>query len=179
MTKIESYLKRLLPLVSEQYRGKERFLSILVGMGLNADDLEEALFELQDGFRLQSAMGAQLDMIGAIFGEKRGLRGDQQYRVAIIDKASSKLSGTPEEIMQALRVFYGATYAEYVQDALGSFVVTTDATVKDKSFQQIVPAGVAGSLVTPDRFYLYTISPREPLGLLDGGHLYLIEEKET
>lgn len=174
ITQITDYDERILPLVLEQYKDSPRLLSIIRGMNGQADDLEAALFELRDLFWLDTAEGNQLDMIGAIFGESRGGRSDADYRLAIKGASARRLSGTPEDIITALRAFTGATFVKYSRTGIADFTVETDGIFTDAQLDALCPAGVRGNAITPDRDFFKTLTPDEPLALLEGGFLYLI-----
>lgn len=63
-------------------------------------ELEDAAWALKDGFYLASAIGVQLDMLGALFGEPRLARTDEDYRASIRARwLAQRSNGRPEELI--------------------------------------------------------------------------------
>ena len=74
-------------------------------------DLEDSSFEVLLNRWIDTAVGVQLDGVGAIVGEAREGRGDDEYRLAIKARIQINFSeATPEDILTALVNFYEAVY---------------------------------------------------------------------
>lgn len=101
-------------LLLEQFRwrtdGTASRITQMVGMLAAEMNLaEDALQELLTAFDITTAVGAQLDILGAIFGVARAGMSDADYRVAIQGAALTALSGTPEQLIEAVRAVIGGT----------------------------------------------------------------------
>ena len=86
-----------------QYKDSTNLNGVIAGVLENANDIETALFEIQDEFYLFNAVGAQLDIIGTVFSVSRNGLADPLYRQAIQEKAVLKYSGEPESIIEMLQ----------------------------------------------------------------------------
>ena len=152
MTKIEDHAAIVVPLVLSQYQRASRLLGLIRSGCAQADDVEEALYEIREGLKLDSAVGAQLDLLGKLYKESRAGRSDTDYRDAIRIRASLSVNGTPDEIINFLRFSLGATDAVYAPEYPAGFVILTD----DEAFgvgtgvlNTISPAGVQGLFASP------------------------------
>lgn len=72
--------------------GKPIITSIMFAFALEFQRLEDAIFEVIEKRLLDNAVAAQLETIGAIVGEPRYDRTDDEYRVAIRGRILSNLS---------------------------------------------------------------------------------------
>lgn len=151
MQKIEDYTALLQPRVLSQYHQSKRLLGIMEAGTLQADEVEEAMFQIRNGFFLATAVGVQLDTLGKIYRESRKGRTDAEYRDAIRLRAATAISGTPDEIIMFLRNFVAGTPTdiEYHPEYPGKYIVTT----ADDSFASVLdavsPAGVKGLMGSP------------------------------
>lgn len=101
-------------LLLEQFRwrtdGTASRITQMIGMLAAEMNLaEDALQELLTAFDVTTAVGAQLDILGSIFGAARAGMGDEDYRAAIRGAALTALSGTPEQLIAAIRTIIGGT----------------------------------------------------------------------
>ena len=149
ITQITDYSSNL-TLILEQYKESDLLKDLIDIMNNQADDLEQALFEIRDEFWLNVAIGNQLDILGGIFGLARKGMSDSDYRTALIGKAALITSGEPETIITLLKLLYEATYVDY----WGSFPVIpagfylhTDAEITMQELERISPAGVQPYLI--------------------------------
>ena len=141
MNQITNY-EDLINLILTQYKDSEKLKGIIEAGLSNANDIEVALFEIQDNMYLSSAAGAQLDFIGSVFNESRLGRDDTEYRLAIQQKAGQYASGEPENIMDYIKAAFGATFAEYSPQYPGKYNIRTDVPLLSSDIQPISPAGV-------------------------------------
>lgn len=107
-----------------------------------ADDMETAAQEIQDGMYLATAVGVQLDMLGRIYNVLRQGRLDADYRKAIQAVAATAVNGTPDEIITFLRVAYGIE-GQYTPEYPGSFFIEPPSALTMSQLQAMAPAGVA------------------------------------
>ena len=150
LVKINDY-NELLEFLISQYSDSENLKGIIQGVLENANDIETALFEIQDEFYLFNALGAQLDVLGIIFVVERDGRIDPVYRQLIQEKAILHYSGEPEAIIEAMKTVYGALWVKYrhgVDDS--SYYIYTDITgVLSSALNPISPSGVQGFFEKP------------------------------
>ena len=77
---------------------------------------EQCGIDVRDGFNINTAIGAQLDIIGAYFNESRGGRTDTEYRNAILAIiASSNGSGTPNQLIDLFATLSGSSEVHYFE----------------------------------------------------------------
>jgi len=150
MIKIDNY-NQFLDLLLYQYTDSTNLRGIITGFLENADDIETALFEIQDEFYLADAVGAQLDILGIIFGVSRNGLFDALYRKAIQEKAILRYSGEPETIIELMQSIYGATYVQYrLCTTPGKYYLYTDISwVLASQLNPISPTGVQGFFEKP------------------------------
>lgn len=75
---------------------------------------EQDALDVRDGFNVRSAIGYQLDIIGAYFNESRKGRTDNEYRSAILAIiASSNGSGTPDQLMDLFASLTSTSKVDY------------------------------------------------------------------
>ncbi|MGD9157047.1 MAG: DUF2612 domain-containing protein [Desulfobacteraceae bacterium] len=141
-------------LLIQQYKESSNLMAVLEAQGLQANELEQAIFEVRDLFFLDTAEGVQLDVIGKIFNLRREGLSDEDYRDAIEIKWSLRVSGTVDEIINVLKFAYGATSVDYIPAYPAGFVLIADGTVTQDILTQLCPAGVFGFLLDDDRCYI-------------------------
>ena len=140
----DSYSDTMRPKLMEQYKPGQapKLNQLLEAVGAQKDDLEAALFGIRSGMYLATAIGAQLDMIGAIFKVGRNGFDDATYRMAIQKVASMRSFATPEDIISVLKVIYGASYVDYHPEYPAGCVIFTDVIVPAGTLDLLAPAGV-------------------------------------
>lgn len=143
MKQIPSYAAAVTPLMLSQYRRALRLLG-LVGAGCSAaDSVEQALFEIRDGFWVRSAVGAQLDVLGRVYGVSRGGMDDPTFRAQLQFRAGTLVSGNPEEILTFLAFVAGDVGLEYIPEYPAGFVIGISTLVGDQAMlESLAPAGV-------------------------------------
>lgn len=119
----------------QQFKGKEKLAAWLLSYVAEAQELEDTLADVQAISDVDTATGAQLDLIGAIVGEERQGRTDLDYRTAIKVRIRLNLSqGTLEDIRALIRgvagdvdvkffEFYPAGFVAQILDAIDPLVV--------------------------------------------------------
>ncbi|MDK1020045.1 MAG: LamG domain-containing protein [Candidatus Hydrogenedentes bacterium] len=101
VTKITDHEARAKARLPEQFKNKEVINAIVGAIGLEMQDLEDAIFPMFDLLDISIMIGAQLDGIGDILTEPRGGASDVDYRLALLDKAARiTASGTPEQVIE-------------------------------------------------------------------------------
>lgn len=147
---IESYSEAVMAFLASQYKGSPKLSGMIDSMNPLAQNLEQAIFEIRDLFWIRTAVGVQLDAIGALFGVERVGRLDEVYRQDILRTASATRSGTPEDVIASVKSLTGADSVIYVpQFPAGYWAVPIggDASNLTQAFlDEISPAGVRGIL---------------------------------
>lgn len=140
---ITDYYDFLLSYMMEQYKNSPLFDGVLDTTALQSNDLEQALWEIRDLFYLSSAEGVQLDIIGKIFGLNRnGSESDTDFRQRIKLTAAARFSGTPDEIIQTVQIFFGATTVSFIPLYPAGFALFTDVSLTKQELEALSPAGV-------------------------------------
>ena len=106
-----------------------------------ADDLETALQELRDGLWIRTATGANLDILGRVYGESRSGRDDIAYRQAIQVQAATVVNGTPDEITTFLELAFGVPGLSIIPQYPAAFYIV-DSPATTTQLESISPAGV-------------------------------------
>jgi hypothetical protein len=155
----------------EQFRGKANFNAMIAALVEQIQDLEEAAFEVFEQTDIYSAVGVQLDGIGAIVGQPRQGRNDVDYRIAIFARIAVNISsGTPEEIINALLLFEPSNLIQVFEFFPAQFTVEylmpiiADGQTMARVLNTIRPAGVYGQLLwhtTVDTFQFSSTSSSE------------------
>lgn len=158
---IENHVELARSNLLEQYKHRPKLNSLLEGVVKPLQMLEDKLYEIYTNYSLEKACDYYLDRIGAIVGEGRKYRSDEDYRLAILARIMiNNGGGTPEDIISALkftfnpkklvyRELYPACFSVFIQGssihssskgliksinpiAIGNFVIVF--TGEEKSF---------------------------------------------
>ena len=159
-----------LDLFLAQYANSTKLKGLVDSTYDQADDIEQALFEIRDEFWLSTAAGDQLDIIGSIFDETRNGDADATYRIRIESKAGLNASGEPEKIIEALKTLFGATFVTYIPgwpSQPASFYIITDAVITIVQLIRYCPAGVQPYIIESLKY-----EDDDPIELQDGNYLY-------
>lgn len=154
MTPIASEWEVVKELFLEQYKESPKYQGIIEAMVSEVDYLENCLWELIHLLDVDVMTGAQLDNLGKIALVTRttdaGTLTDVQFRLVIKAALRTRSSGSPEEIIAAVKTLTGASSVTFVPDYPAGFWV--------------VPVGGDASLITQD--WLDSISPAGVRGFL-------------
>lgn len=155
-TKIVSFVKRGLELVVTQLRGKTKFEALLSSYLAEIDEIETALWEIQENRWLDTAEGEQLDGLGRILGARRN-GDDEQYRLRLRARILILLSsGTIPQILRVFRLLvdadatitYTARYPAAYQVRISNQALEDYAlTELSLALTETCPAGVNGQLL--------------------------------
>jgi hypothetical protein len=153
IVKITDWDARIIALIIEQYKEKTLIEGIPTIANIQAQDLENALFEIRDNYWLDTAEGKQLDVIGKIMNILREGRNDTEYRMFLKSQAGATFSGTPEEIINILKASFGYSVVEYTPgypEEPAFFYINTEGQpyVAQDVLYQLSPAGVGGLLLS-------------------------------
>lgn len=142
--------------LTDQFR-RDVIQKLAATFGQQVQDLEDVIFQLLSGRTVDTAVGAQLDGLGAVVGEARLGAADARYRVRI--KARIKLnvsSGTAEQILELvvlllppsvtpprIKEYFPASFILTAYEALTS----TEAEEIGRTVQLAKPGGVGARFV--------------------------------
>lgn len=159
----------LLRLLLEQYKWRRdatpSHISGMISMVAAELNLtEQAAQELLTAFDIQTAVGAQLDLLGKIFGAVRAGASDATFRARILSAAVLANSGTAEQVIGYIRsVIGGSTPIRMLPVAPAKFYVYHDTGalpgITLAQVQAVSPAGVG--VVMGD---ILALSDGTPLG---------------
>ena len=172
MEPITSQWAVLAGLVLEQYKESPKYLSWIQAVATEADRCETARWELSQLLDIGAMQGAQLDLLGKICGAARRqgvtLLSDAAYRPVLRIAFRSRLSGTPEEIIAAVKEATGSTHVTYLPDYPAGFWVVYDGPreITQEFLDSISPAGVRGNLPC-----FLSLENGDPLTLEDGEYI--------
>lgn len=150
------HTERALERLPSQWQETEKVKGWLESYTDEVNDVEELLFQLLTERGISTAVGAQLDILGALFDLSRDGRTDTQYRNAILGQASvAGQDGTTEVFMQAMRSHTGSNFVDFWEHLSGDvhallgdgFYYNSWLELKDK-----VPAGVNLRIYADDQF---------------------------
>lgn len=111
--RITDHVARALLLLPAQFREKARLEALLSAFIAEAQDLEDALFELLEERGLDAAVGVQLDRLGELLGEERRGLEDSAYRLRLKVRIQRNLAqGEPERMIEVLRLLTGSDVVE-------------------------------------------------------------------
>lgn len=126
-TKITDHDAQALAKLLEQYKKKKQIADLVTTQNIQIQDLEEGIFSIFGRLNFNTAVGAQLDIIGDIVGVARTGSSDADYRILILAKIGQNISnGEPERIISIFRLLTGATWARYANVGNGGIEITGD-----------------------------------------------------
>jgi hypothetical protein len=93
LEQITNHETQALGRLATQYRDKPNIAKIVRIIARRAQALETVVFQVFNAFRIETAIGAQLDVLGRIVGQPRESAGDTEYRLRIKARIRANLSG--------------------------------------------------------------------------------------
>lgn len=101
----ENHVAEGISYLMEQYKGQAKIEAFLVAFLERIQELEYAIWDLVSLKDLDTAEGAQLDLIGRIVNRAREGRDDDTYRLWLRAQVIiNRSSGTPEEMLSIARL---------------------------------------------------------------------------
>jgi len=93
-TKINNHTEAALARLLQQYKGQPQLASLITGFVDQFQDLEDAIYSLDEGRQLAFAYGKQLDGIGELVGIQRNGLSDLEYLIFILGTIAENFSNT-------------------------------------------------------------------------------------
>lgn len=180
---VTDHVERAVGRLFEQFNGKPNLEAIVSAFAEQAQEVEDALWQLVTLRTVETATGDQMDRIGEIVGQGREGKGDDEYRLLL--KARIKInvsSGTAEDILGVMSAVLGTTptvrLTEPATACLNLYVegAATDADTAALLLRFLGEARAAGigaylhwsESAPEDTFTLDGVAPDQGL---DNGHL--------
>ena len=132
----------------EQYKNRKNIEGFLTSIISPLQDIENTLYSIYKNSSLFIASGCYLDRIGAIIGEDRNFRKDDEYKLALFIRIiGNNGGGTPEELLVILRNIYKVNYLEYFESGEAYFQIYIESNNSLNGINNILdklkPAGVS------------------------------------
>lgn len=106
---VADYVGRMQSLLIEQFQPKPAINGVVESIGVGMQRIESMWNDFLRFRYVDSAFGAQLDIIGEIVGQEREGRDDADYRAAIKARISVNISnGEPDSVIEAVKFFTDA-----------------------------------------------------------------------
>lgn len=124
MEQITDHPQRAISRLAEQLRGKPKLEGFIATKANRTQAIEDAMWQLIVLRSVETASGAQLDMLGRIVGQPRNALNDDIYRLHI--KAKIRLnatSGTMEEILSIFSLLIPDATLSIIEYFPASFVL--------------------------------------------------------
>lgn len=131
ITQITDHSDAAVARLAEQFKEKTRISGLIQAFIDQYQLTENMFFDLLNFRSINSAVGAQLDILGAIVGEDRRGRTDEPYRKAIVAKIGINTSkGTPEEVIAIFKFVTNATRVFYLETYPGEIEIYSDVNIE-------------------------------------------------
>lgn len=135
-------------LLIEQFKPRVNINKMVEVMATRVQGIENVASDLLTRRSIETAEGAQLDIIGEIVGQNREGRTDEEYRAAIKTRIQlNTSSGEPETLISALRFLSDPTDASYLEAYPGAVRLWTNGPSPPDNLgarmQAFAPAGVS------------------------------------
>lgn len=177
VTQITDHADQAEARLPEQFKNKANMVAVIRAIGLEMQDLEDAIFPMFDLLDIATMIGAQLDGIGDILTETRQGLSDVDYRVALLDKAARiTASGTAEQVIERFIALTSPASPVIWQPGFpAGYYLFGDGAKPDGLIEAIVGATGVGIFVgLLDLFALESSAPYELSGsTYDGDDLEL------
>jgi hypothetical protein len=154
-TQETEHVAKALALLTDQFRDKARIQGLVGSIVAPLQDLEDVAFDVLAALRLDTAVGYWLDRLGAIAGERRKGRGDDEYRAAIrLRIRINRSEGTAEDLIDVARLAFPTAFRRtYREGYPASFeiealdVEPSEVTPGADALRRTRDGGVQGTLI--------------------------------
>lgn len=145
-----SYIDQLREIVLTQFLDQTNYMGVVTMIAEELELVDLAFTEIRTIFDLNASTGAQLDLVGALVNEPRRGRSDVLYRASLEILTKTSASGTPEDVIAAVRGITGADGVHFVNEYPAHFwalpVGGDPSLLTQAHLNRIAPAGVLGLL---------------------------------
>lgn len=146
--------------VATQFRESTNLIAYILNLLIEANNLEQVFFDINDGRYIDSAIGTQLDILGSIVGQERiyvsgVLLTDTEYRLWLKARITKNHTGTSlEDIISQINFLINTSQILIVDGdarysvSIGKILTTEEQSVISSSGLLSKTAGVNGSYST-------------------------------
>jgi hypothetical protein len=134
ITQITNHVARARARLKEQFKDKVKYNTFLDTFSNPSQSLEDALWQLLTERAIDTAIGSQLDNIGAIVGEARGGASDADYRPRLRARiAANRSNGTVRDLNKVTRLILndGTISFQVLQQPTAAVVMDVDDVLTD------------------------------------------------
>jgi len=146
-------------LLVEQFKGESTFTDLRAWLdcySASIQDLEDVLYDLFTLRDIDTAEGAQLDILGAIVGELRNGRVDATYRLRIKTRVKINVSsGLGDEILDIFGDVLGSDALSIAEQPGANFVLTIDQDLSAWTIAELayILASIKGAAINGQAIY--------------------------
>lgn len=122
-----------------QFQNSPKLKPLVAAIVSSLTTLEAEADSIVEERWIDTAIGRQLDGCGAIVGEPRQGRGDDEYRLAIRFRAFVNISqGTPTDLIRGLKFLTSPTDCQYLESYPATSLLFTNGYFVDYKIQQTI-----------------------------------------
>lgn len=157
----QDHAQQMKDLLLQQFKGKTNWEALLGAWAVSIQYVEDMLYQLFSQRGVDTAVGRQLDVLGAIVGETRNNATDEGFRIRIKTRIIRNVSsGTVDSILLAFDLLFTDTYSFVLTESFPGEVMfevantsiygnVSDSQAADylSVLKDLVPAGVGVNFV--------------------------------
>lgn len=130
------------------FQGKTAIEAVVCALPSQLTLLEDVADQVKNGRSIETAIGVQLDKIGASIGELRLGRTDDEYRQALKFRVFLNVSkGRPSDVMYATKYITNGVNIQYIESFPATAIVYTDGYDSNSDtpigVQDVAPAAIS------------------------------------
>lgn len=153
---VTKYTDQAVELLLPQYKHTEVIRAFVEVHGVGLDLLRGQAFEIMNAFDIDTAVGDQLDIIGATFAEDRLFESDDDYRQRLYIKIFKVYaSGTREDVLSIIRYLSKSDCYIVPSYPKAAHIFVEDSTsignITNNALSYIVPAGTETTVYSYDK----------------------------
>lgn len=99
VVEINDHVQQALNRLMQQYKGLPRLTAVITALVDQVQDLEDAIYDLNEGRQIYGSVGEQLDELGTIVGIARNGLSDAVYLIFILGTIAENNSDTTMNVM--------------------------------------------------------------------------------
>jgi len=159
-----------------QWKDKPNATGLIQSYLESAQEVEDVFFQLLNERGINTAIGAQLDVIGDLVGEPRLGRDDDTYRAALLNRVILNSStATPAKMVEVVSLLTITANPSYFEHYPASFIMASNNGVTPgviEALQSAKPAGVA----TDHIFFRQSLNTVRPVELVTGTDNLIVQD---
>lgn len=144
---ITDHVQQALDRLMQQYKEQPRLAAIITALVQQIQDLEDAIYPLDVGRQLATAVGVQLDGLGELIGLKRNGLDDATYRLFLIGTIAKNYSDTTLPTIQTiLDLLLDPEVLLIFEKYPAAIAVEFSGSIREPSLYSLVATLVQGAL---------------------------------